>query len=202
MIIFGTRSREIRPKQATSYDCDNCNSKGTVNFIFLAKYLHIFWIPVLPLSKKGISQCSHCKQVRYQNEMTPKMKQDCATASATAKRPITHYFGLFLIGFLFCLIVFNIFKNSANKAEYLASPKINDVYEVKENDLYTLYKISEIKGDTLVFKMHNKAVERSSGLFDLKKNFKNDYSNDVIKMDKNWLKTMSDKGYIMGVNRE
>lgn len=111
MIIFGTRTRTIIPKETRAYNCENCKSEKTVTFSFLASYFHVFWIPLFPISKKGISQCSHCKQVLYAKEMSPRMKENCVSASANAKRPLTHYFGLFIIGLVVCLFIYGSFQN-------------------------------------------------------------------------------------------
>lgn len=207
MIIFGTRARTLKPKESKSYDCDYCNTKGSVTFSFIARYFHIFWIPIFPTSKKGISQCSHCKQVLYENEMGPRMKQDYADAAASAKRPITHYFGLFVIGLLLGFIIYGIVTNSMNETKYLAEPKVNDVYRIEKNGSYTLYKVSEVKGDTLVFQPHTMVAEKYMKLSELQKKFKNDYSHETIKFTKAQIHSMkesskSDFGKIYSIERE
>ncbi len=207
MIIFGTKTKILKSKDSTTYDCENCNSKGSVTFSFMARYFHIFWIPIFPISKKGISQCSHCKQVLYANEMNPRMKQDCASASTNTKIPITHYFGLFIIELFFCLVIFSIVKNSIDETKFLATPQVDDLYKIEKNDAYTLYKIAEIKGDTLFFKMHSMAVRKYTGLNNLKKKYKNDYSDETIKFTKDQIKSMksdskSDFGKIYSIERD
>lgn len=207
MIIFGTRAKTLVPKETQSYDCEYCHTKGSVTFAFIARYFHIFWIPIFPTSKKGISQCSHCKQVLYAHEMSPRMKQDYANASASAKRPITHYFGLFIIGLIFCVIIYGVFTNSMNETKYLANPEVNDVYRIEKNGNYTLYKVSEVKGDTLIFKPHNMVAEKYMKLSELQRKYKNDYSDETIKFTKaqiNSMKesSMSDFGKIYSIERE
>lgn len=207
MIIFGTRSKTLKSKETAFYDCANCNSKNTVTFLFIARYFHIFWIPIFPTSKTGVSQCSHCKQVLYAHEMNPSMRQDYASASAKSKRPISHYFGLFVIGLLFILMSITIFISSINKEKYLANPKAGDVYRIEKNNLYTLYKISEVKGDTLIFKTHNMVATKYSKLSELEKKYENDYSNETIKFTISQIKSMrddtkSDFGKIYSVDRD
>ena len=105
MIIFGTGSSNLKTNNTKSYDCGNCETQNTVNFSFWAKYFHIFWIPVFPYSKKGISQCRNCKQALYFNEMPQKMKDDYNAASAEVKSPFTHYIGLMIIGIAALFII-------------------------------------------------------------------------------------------------
>lgn len=207
MIIFGTRGKVLKSKNTTSYDCENCNSKNTVTFSFIARYFHIFWIPIFPTSKKGISQCSHCKQVLYANEMSTEMKQDYASAAANAKRPITHYFGLFIIGLLFIFISFSVYKNSLNEAKYLGNPQVDDVYKIEKNGSYTLYKVSEIKGDSLIFATHKMVVKKYLGLSELEKKYKNDYSDEKLKFTVKQIESMkndskSDFGKIYSIERD
>lgn len=207
MIIFGTRARTLTPTEGKSYDCDYCNTKGSVTFSFIARYFHIFWIPIFPTSKKGISQCSHCKQVLYENEMNARMKQDYAEASASAKRPIRHFFGLFVIGLLLCFIIYGIFTNSMNETKYLNNPEVGDVYRIEKNGTYTLYKVSDVKGDTLVFQPHNLVAEKYMKLSELQKKHKNEYSDETMKFTKAQINSMkedskSDFGKIYSIERE
>jgi len=206
MIIFGTRGRVLKSKEIISYDCEHCNSKNTVTFSVIARYFHIFWIPIFPTSRKVISQCSHCKQVLYKNQMSAKMKQDYASEAANFKRPLTHFFGLFLIGLFFCQVIFFVCKNSLNENEYLKNPKIDDIYKIQKNNVYTFYKVSEVKGDTVIFKTHKMLVEKYSGLSELSKKYKDDYSDEKIKFTKDQIKSMqdntkSDFGKIYNIDR-
>lgn len=136
MIIFGTRTRNLKASNITSYDCKNCNSKNSVQFHFSARYFHVFWIPVLPFSKVAISQCSHCKQAFYKEEMSQAMKQDYLVASKQVKSPITHYSGLLIIGLAMIFIIGSIVFSEKNnvKGEPINLEQFHALNELKEND--------------------------------------------------------------------
>lgn len=108
MIIFGTRSSNLKSNSTTTYDCDNCNTKNSVQFGFWTRYFHVFWIPFFPFSKKGVSQCRNCKQALYYNEMPQKMREGYHAAAAETKSPFTHYIGLILVGIAMLFIIVSV----------------------------------------------------------------------------------------------
>lgn len=110
MIIFGTRTKFLNGSTATA-NCSHCGSTQTVRLSFALNYFHIFWIPMFPLSKTGISQCSHCKQALYANQMPDGLKAVYNEEKAKVKTPWVYRFGLILIG-LFVLFVIAVIATS------------------------------------------------------------------------------------------
>lgn len=113
MIIFGTRTKFLNGSTAVT-NCDNCNSTQTVRLSFALNYFHIFWIPMFPYSKTGVSQCGHCKQVLYANQMPNGLKAVYLEEKAKVKTPWGYRFGLILIGLLILSIIVNIILNGRN----------------------------------------------------------------------------------------
>ncbi len=114
MIIFGTRSTVLNGSTAIT-DCSYCNSNQTVRFGFLLTYFHIFWIPMFPISKKGLSQCSHCKQVLYDNQMPSALQAVCIEEKKKVKTPWGYKIGLILIGIFVLLIIASVITNIARR---------------------------------------------------------------------------------------
>ena len=104
MIIFGTRTKFLNGSTAVT-NCNNCSSSQTVRLSFALNYFHIFWIPIFPLTKKGVSQCSHCKQVLYAHEMPDGLKVVYNEEKAKVKTPWGYRFGLILIGLFFLFVI-------------------------------------------------------------------------------------------------
>ncbi|TDG36460.1 zinc-ribbon domain-containing protein [Pedobacter changchengzhani] len=113
MIIFGTRGTYLK-QQSNAFNCPNCGSVGTVRISFFAKYFHIFWIPIFPTTKIGITQCSHCKQALYANQLPIELQSVYDESNKRAKRPITHYFGLFIIGLFFAFAIVSVVISKFN----------------------------------------------------------------------------------------
>lgn len=114
MIIFGTRSKILNGSTVTA-DCNHCSSTQSVRLSFVLTYFHIFWIPMFPTSKTGVSQCSHCKQTLYANQMPPALQAVYHEEKKKVKTPWGYRFGLILIGLLFLFVVVSVVINGGKR---------------------------------------------------------------------------------------
>lgn len=168
MIIFGTRSKVLNGGVATA-DCDYCSSTQTVRLSFVLRYFHIFWIPMFPLSKTGVSQCSHCKQTLYANQMPDALKLVYEEEKKRVKTPWGYRFGLILIGLFFAFVIASILFGGVNK-KYLSQPMVNDIYEVKYgNRQYVLYKVVAVNGSDVVVVESVETGRKASDVSKIKK---------------------------------
>lgn len=189
MIIFGTRSKILTGSGAKA-NCHNCGSTQTVSLVFAVKYFHIFWIPMFPYSKVGASQCSHCKQVLYNNEMPDGLKTVYEQEKSQAKTPWVYRTGLILIGLFMAFVIGVIVFGGASKAD-IKTPIVNDVYQVKDgNRNYALYKVIAVNGDTVTVVKHNEVARKASQLDQLMKNEADNYSKNETKFTKSELEQM------------
>ena len=103
MIIFGTRSGKLKSPQTKADDCNYCQTKDSVWYYFFQRYIHIFWIPVIPIGKTGSSVCGHCKQVLSANEMPENQKQEFLNIKKDLKTPFGYKIVLILLAGLIAL---------------------------------------------------------------------------------------------------
>lgn len=153
MIIFGTRTK-LLSAVGTQHTCSHCNT-GKLNLVYTGSYFHIFWIPIFPLGKKGMTQCPHCKQTLTERELAPQSRSYVNSQKSSAKTPLTHFSGLIIIGVLILSIfLINAFDKTGG---YIRNPKIGDVYQVKGNaeNQFVLWKVTAVEGDTVVFATHS-----------------------------------------------
>lgn len=128
MILFGSGSAHLKTTVVSNVTCGNCGKQGTLSFSIYRRHLHIFWIPVFPLNKVGVSQCGHCKQVLRPKEMNGGLKTQYQDFKRGVKGPIWQFIGLFLI---VCLIAFAWYSSRADKetaAFYIATPASGKIY--------------------------------------------------------------------------
>ncbi|RZJ82281.1 MAG: hypothetical protein EOO47_01170 [Flavobacterium sp.] len=114
MIIFGTRSKILNGSTVTA-DCNYCSSTQSLRLSFLLRYFHIFWIPMFPLSKTGVSQCSHCKQTLYANQMPSALQVVYQEEKKKVKTPLGYRFGLILIGLIVLFIIVSVIVNGGKR---------------------------------------------------------------------------------------
>ncbi len=207
MIIFGTRTKVLKNKSVHSvsgvplFDCKNCGSLKTVQAIQSFKYFHIFWIPFFPFSHHISTQCSHCKKVNYQNEIRP---DDLKRIKATIYRKIPwgYYFGLLVIALLCALIILSIILSTVKLNKNIKNPEIGDVYEMKFETqgkrIYTLYRITRITPDSIIFEKNDYETSSVTKLDDIYRLHKNDYS-ETAGFSKSEMEQMNNEKIINGI---
>ena len=109
MIIFGTRNKFLTAFN-TEQTCGHCNT-GKLNLVYTISYFHVFWIPMFPFGKKGMTQCPHCKQILNAHELAPESRNYINNQKSNVKTPLTYFAGLILIGVLILFVtLLNAFK--------------------------------------------------------------------------------------------
>ncbi|WP_289061875.1 zinc-ribbon domain-containing protein [uncultured Zobellia sp.] len=109
IFFFGTRSSKIKERHLKRTTCPFCQSQDSFTVSTYGTYFHVFWIPLFPLFKKHIAECSHCKKSFSFAEFTPQMLKSFEVENSTnpVKRPLWHGCGCLVITVLF-VIVFSI----------------------------------------------------------------------------------------------
>ncbi len=83
MIIFGSRNYNKRNYDYHRGVCENCGRSGFLKSYDTTKFVHLYWLPVIPHgSKHVIDQCPHCKAGK---EMS---LSDWKKARATQLQPV------------------------------------------------------------------------------------------------------------------
>jgi len=109
IFFFGTRASKIKERKLRRTTCPYCQSQDSFTVSTYGNYFHFFWIPMFPLWKKHIAECSHCKKSYAFAEFTPEMLKSLEVENNTnpAKRPLWQSSGC-LILVLFFIIVFSL----------------------------------------------------------------------------------------------
>src|SRR5688572_9067139 len=128
MIIYGSRPVHLKSGQSPTLVCPSCGQTGTIFLSAYSKHAHIFWIPLFPIGRFGVSQCQHCKQVLETGAMPHELRREYDNLKAETKVPLWQFSGL---GVIAAIIVFATYASGEDKkkeAEYLANPAVGDVY--------------------------------------------------------------------------
>ena len=145
LLIYGKRRIRIKKYDDFHIKCDNCNSHEQ-RFLVYQEYFHLFFIPIFPFGVKTIkSVCLKCNDT-----FNGEKKNHYLSITRT---PIYLYTGIILlVGLITTLVITNI-TTQKQKAEYVANPKINDVYLIRDNEnkstTYYFLKIKNIDNDTV-----------------------------------------------------
>ncbi len=200
MIIYGTKSVHLKTQQPPTLVCPSCASQGTTAISVFRKHAHIFWIPLFPIGKKGISQCQHCSMVLWAKEMPEQIKRACFNLKKESKGPLWQFSGLVLIGIF---IVFSIYANGEDKKrelEYLKAPQIGDVYEFKiKTGGYSTLKVVNVTNDSVYVSPNEYEINKISKIYRIDK--PENYSDIVYGISNKQIQLMYNTGEIFDINR-
>ena len=150
MIIYGSKVAHLKSEQSRRATCESCSTKGSIVFSVFSKHAHIFWIPLFPVGKKGVSECQHCKNVLTMKEMPADFKEEYKKIKSGTKPPVWQFSGLILIVLLVSWGMYSSGEQTKRELSYLAEPQIGDVYEFKTgSSYYSTFKILAVSNDSL-----------------------------------------------------
>lgn len=199
MIIYGTRAKALSTEQVVDA-CPNCNSRNTVHISVLQQWAHIFWIPIFPIGKTGVSQCTHCKQVLKLKEMPAGLRLSYDNIKAQTKTPVWTFAGLVLIAVAAVAITLIQQQKSQRVTQMIPSLKKGDIIHLRLSDTtFTVEKVSRVKGDT-VFLLYSKyQIDRFMDISDLESKEFETQEEAVTVAD---LKAQDKKDEIIDIKRE
>jgi hypothetical protein len=200
MVIFGSRAVHLKSVELKTTNCPSCNTQESLVLSIFRKHAHVFWIPMFPIGKKGVTQCQHCKNVLETKEMPEPIKRQYINLKNETKGPIWQFAG---VGIITALIVWAIYANGENKKleiKYIASPVVGDVYEYEiESGSYSTLKVMNISKDSVFVFSNNYEIDRKSKVDKIDK--PENYSDLFYGISKSKIKKMYDDGDIFEVNR-
>ena len=202
MLIYGTKA-PLRKTELIFEPCPNCKRTNCVEINIFQKYLHLFWIPLVPLSKTGWARCAHCGEVFTIFQMSPSMLTSYERIRKNTTTPVWAFTGLLL-----CIIgpiALGISDNRKHeKVSFLiSSPRKNDVLEIMlDYNKYTLYKIEKVERDSVYFFANKYEATDQSGLADLKNKGEDSYTSTTYGMPLKRLLKMNDDDKILDIDRK
>ncbi|HLK98523.1 MAG TPA: zinc-ribbon domain-containing protein [Hymenobacter sp.] len=108
LFFFGTGTSHITTVPLPGLVCAHCGNSDTITSTVTSRYLHIFWIPLLPIGKSSATVCHHCKQVLTSlYQMPTTYREPVQAIQKLARVPLTNYALslLFGVGVAFIVVV-------------------------------------------------------------------------------------------------
>lgn len=200
MIIYGTRAVHLNSFKLSSPPCPACSSEGSLVVSVYRRHAHIFFIPLFPIGKVGLSQCLNCKNARDTNEMTNEVRREYENVKRDTKGPIWQFAGLALIAVLIFWANIASGQDKEEELAFVASPQSGDIYHYKvESGEYSTFKIVEVSADSIYISHNEYTVSKSSGIYKIEK--PDNYGDFTYSIARSELKTMYDAGEIIDIKR-
>lgn len=168
MIIYGSKAVHLQSFKLNKEVCKKCDSTGTLTLSIYSKHAHVFWIPLLPFAKLGITQCSNCKNTLTEKEMPQDLRNVYYAQLKTVRPPFWQYSGLAIIGILAVTIYISGRNNDSKEKTYSTSPQVGDVYEIdlgKGN--YTSARVAQIEGDSVFVNQNSYIIDKQYKVYKL-----------------------------------
>jgi Holliday junction resolvase len=170
MIIFGTKGTHLHSERIGGVKCNHCQQQNTHTISVFGKYFEIYWIPVFPIGKKAVSECSHCKATYERKEMSEQLKLAHDNVKRNTKTPITHWAGSLVIGALVAFAMYSAKKHDNNVVDYINSPQVNDVIDYKSSaNAFSTLKITKVTADSVFVVANSMEIKRKSKLYKIDK---------------------------------
>jgi hypothetical protein len=199
MIIYGSRPAHLKTVQP-SIPCSSCGQTGTLTLSAYSKHAHIFWIPLFPIGRLGISQCAHCKLALDDAGMAGDLKREYHNLKAETRVPIWQFSGLAVIVVIIALITYSGKEDEKKQLEYVADPAVGDIYKYKtETGNYSILKVVAVSADSVFVSPNEYETDRMSGVYKLDK--AENYPDFSYGISKNQIKQMHAASDIYDIDR-
>ncbi|NND77629.1 MAG: hypothetical protein HKN39_05550 [Flavobacteriales bacterium] len=108
-------------------------------------------------------------------QMPEELKSEFKFIQGKTKTPIWKYFGTVLLAGIIAFGAFQRGKAQEERASFLASPTIGDLYKTKADGSYSCMRITNVTADSLFVQPNMYEVNKSSGIgeIDTEENYLN-----------------------------
>ncbi len=163
-MVYGTRAKHLGSFQVRDIPCPYCEQTETQQMSFFGRYAHIMWIPLFPIGKTPVAECTHCKRTYRKAEFSERLRLIAGELGQRVKSPRWMWAGLMIIGaiFLVSAVISGIQDRLPKdpRAEMLQAD-INammaepmpayDSTSVVLDDLMTMMAVEELRPETFTY---------------------------------------------------
>lgn len=160
LFLFGTRSTTVATSPLPDLACAHCHTPEALLCTVVSRYIHLFWIPVLPIGKASATVCMHCKQVLIPSQMPAYYRGPVQALQQQARTPLAHFWLLATFG---VITIYGLVAGLFRKSDQAVEPASKDVatevvgsrYKVNINPdgrLYDLVEVTSVTPDSVYFR--------------------------------------------------
>lgn len=180
--------------------CPSCGTADQVALHVVQRYAHALWIPVFPLTKKGITRCDHCLQTLEGRAMSENARLVMQSAKGQFKAPVWMFSGLIVIVLLIPLAFWQSGRHYNEVLARLSAPVEGDLYEIHLGARsYSFYKVMRVSADSIHVGLYNYETDKWRGLGSLLDKADGEFSEDLIGYSHADVLAMREDGMILDV---
>lgn len=173
MIVYGTKGSNLRNGKIINTNCPNCNEVTSMVYSSFAKYVHIYWIPMIPYKKLTFVECDACRKTFEQKEFSKDIEAKLLREKEKNGRvayPFWMFSGAAIIMALSGFAVYQSNVDDENEKKYAENPQKGDLYHFRlTNGFYTSAKITSTDKDSVYLLFSNYETDQVTGIDDISK---------------------------------
>ncbi len=199
MVIYGYHSSHLRTEPAPG-NCPACATPDALRTSVFGRYVHLYWLPLLPIGKTGTTECQCCRFVVRPKEMEPSLRQSFRELKQRSRVPGWHFAGLLLalLGLGWNLVAQGN-EVRANQS-FISLPHKGDLYHVRtDNGHYSLWKVQDVAGNAVKLLANNYETDSPAQVAEL--NRPENFAPDPLELTRYDLNIMLEKEEIVDVVR-
>jgi len=153
MILVGTRDSNVKNGTILNEKCPKCNEENTLHFSIYRRYTHLTLIPLFPVGKLVVINCSHCKETFDYEDLSENIQLKLRNEKVDTT--LWMFSGsIFLVAFI-AFSINNYFDKKDETSILIKNPIEGDVYNLKfSNGYYSNMRIDKVTKDS-VYTTHN-----------------------------------------------
>lgn len=166
--LFGMRETHLRTVPTPDHACPACANKESLSLLFFSRYVHLFFVPVFPFSRRTLLVCNNCQQKGPESVIPPTLQPMAQQLKKQIGRPWWQFFGLLLLAVPVAFFGFAVLSAKPEKeqqqeeAAMLHQPRIGDVYvlNTEQSGKVALLRVQRVVPDS-VYVSPSKLLEGS-----------------------------------------
>jgi hypothetical protein len=144
-MIYGTRAKFLGNFQVKDIPCPYCKEVENQNMSIFGKYAHVMWIPLFPIGKTPVAECTRCKRTYDKSEFSEKMNLIGHELGNRVQSPKWMWSGLGIIaGFFLLMTIIDATKTIDPRNELLNADMRVMVSETDESIDAVSYQIDQL----------------------------------------------------------
>lgn len=149
-IPIGSRRVLIATHKTRTGICSNCGHQFTLVYKIFRKHLRFLFIPTIPFFKRGHAECSNCKILIGEKDMSEAIRKEFIEVKKETRGPLWQYAGILVFGLFFLWIFQGAKENNIKESALINHPMKNDVYRVKTgHKTVTFWKVKTVTMDSI-----------------------------------------------------
>ncbi|MEO5776012.1 MAG: zinc-ribbon domain-containing protein [Flavobacterium sp.] len=168
MFFYGVKSKSLKKGMLTSIHCDYCDEDSEMEYNFLQKYFHLYWIPLFPLKKKTEVSCENCGHLFQNKEITKDITQKLNRVKDRypTRTPVWAFSGIIILVLFFTWAFWQSGRHEVVEGDYIKNPKKGDIYFLNFTPgNYTTLRIDKVDKTNVYYTLNDTSVYKYTKVF-------------------------------------